>query len=389
MRVGMVAWSFYPSAGGSGTTVMQLSKALVERGIGVDIVAPLLQKDIYKIKGLNLDERIKIHWVISSFARGYADFYSRFIFFLKMIIKIRHLSRYVHIFHAHDFNISMFAAIIGTRKPVASIFGADPLFEIINYKRKKCIDYPLFLKKKIAISLQKTINSFISIISKKRLTVIGHNKYTNEIIGRYYSGPITDIPAGITLSLYKEDTAEKKSDEDTILFVARFACWKGLDIAVDVLREAKKRRKDLKMLCIGQGPLKEYYINKYKNVEGLAFITDLNYENVAEYYKKAGVLLATTQYETFGISIIEAMAAGLPIVASDLDVFHDRLIDNVNCYLVADGNVGIFADRVLDVLNNNSIRERFAVNSLDTVKDYSIDKICGKYIDLYNSLYIS
>ena len=43
MRIGMVVWSFYPRVGGSVTTVMQLSKDLVDKGIEVDIIAPLLK----------------------------------------------------------------------------------------------------------------------------------------------------------------------------------------------------------------------------------------------------------------------------------------------------------------------------------------------------------
>ena len=158
MRICMVAWSFYPRAGGSVTTVMQLSEALVEKGVDVDIVAPILQKDIYRIKELNLDKRIKSHWVISSFARSYSDFYSRVIFFLKMTIRIRMISQHVDIIHAHDFNIGLASAIIGTNKAVVSVFGADPLFEVVNYSRKKCINYEEFLKNRVIIWLQKLMN---------------------------------------------------------------------------------------------------------------------------------------------------------------------------------------------------------------------------------------
>ncbi len=185
MRIGMVAWSFYPRTGGSVTTVMQLSEALTERGVDVDIIAPLLQKDVCKIKELNLDKRIKIHWVVSSFAKSYTDFYSRVIFFLKMTIKIRTMSMYVDIFHAHDFNIGLLSAIIGTKKPVVSVFGADPLFEMLNYKKKRCVDYQIFLKNSIIVWLQKIMNMSLSVISKGKLVVISLNENLNQIIKKY------------------------------------------------------------------------------------------------------------------------------------------------------------------------------------------------------------
>jgi len=52
-------------------------------------------------------------------------------------------------------------------------------------------------------------------------------------------------------------------------------------------------------------------------------------------------------------------------------------------------SINVFADRILDILNNNNIRKRFIINSLDVVKNYSMDKICDSFIDLYNSLLLS
>jgi len=385
MRIGMVAWSFYPRVGGSVTTVMQLSKSLVENGIEVDIVAPLLQKDIYKIKGLNLDKRIKIHWVISSFARSYSDFYSRGIFFLKMTIKIRTMSRYVDVFHAHDFNISLLSAIIGTNKAVISVFGADPLFEAFNYKRKSYINYEEFLKNRIIIILQKIINAAIFIISGNRLTVISLNKYLNKIIERYHGGQVVNIPAGINLDLYRSNRIGERKTK-SILVVARFMPWKEIGKAIEIFMKVKRFNKEAEMILIGGGLMQRHYIAKYKNAEGLRFIGDMDCQKTIEYYKKADIFLITSQYETFGITVIEAMAAGLAVVASDLHVFHDRLTDDINCYLVSGGDVSVFADRILSVLNNASIRGKFINNSLNIVENYNIDRICGSYISLYNKL---
>jgi glycosyltransferase involved in cell wall biosynthesis len=303
-----------------------------------------------------------------------------------MTIRIRMMSRHVDIFHAHDFNNSLLSAIIGTNKAVISVFGADPLFEAFNYKRKSCINYEAFLKNRIIIVLQKIINAIIFIISGNRLTVISLNRNLNKIIKRYHRGPVANIPVGINLDLYHNSRMRERMETKSILVVSRFMPWKEIGRAIEIFMEVKRFNKEVEMILIGDGPMLRHYVAKYKHVEGLKFAGDMDYKKTIEYYKKSDIFLITSQYETFGITVIEAMATGLAVVASDLDVFRDRLIDNINCYLVSGGDTGIFTDRILKVLNNNNIRERFISNSFDIVRNYDIDKIRGSYINLYNNL---
>lgn len=382
----MVAWSFYPRVGGSVTTAMQLSEALLEKGIDVDIIAPLLKRDMYKIKDLNIDNRIKIHWVISSFAKSYIDFYSRFIFFLKMMVKIRVLSEYIDIYHTQGFDIGFLSAIVGTRKPVIGVFGADPLFEALNYKKKRCIDYSTFLKSRVIICLQKIMSIFISIFSEKKLILVSLNRNLNRIIKKYCTAPIVNIPVGINIGLYCRNKAGEDTQKDIILVVSRFMPWKGIDVAIDVFKEIKKYKSDVKIICIGNGPLEKYYFIKYKETEGITFITSLDYKKIIEYYKKAFVLLVTSQYETFGITILEAMASGLPIVASDLTVFHDRICNNLTGYLVKDGNVNDFCNRIIELIEDKKRRREIVDNAFEKVKEYDMNKISNEYIKLYHEL---
>jgi len=387
MRIGMVAWSFYPRIGGSVTTVMHLSKALIDKNIKVHIIAPLLKKDIKRIKNLDIDKRIKIHWVISSFAKSYTDYYSRLIFFLKMNLKIKSLSRHIDIFHTHDFNIGLLSAILGTKKPVVSVFGADPLYEILNYKKKTCLHYHAFLENKTTTSLQRIIKITISLFSRNRLRVISLNKELDKIIRKYCTAPIIDIPAGIDIELYRNSESGQGKAEDVILFISRFMSWKGLDMAIDVFKEVKKGRTNARMICIGNGPLNRYYFTKYSQIQGITFIVDLDHRGIIDYYKKASVLLITSQYETFGITILEAMASGLPVVASDLEVFRDRIQDNLTGYLVKDGDVNSYCSRIEEVFGNKKKRQEIINNALEKVKAYSIDKISNEYIKLYYELY--
>ena len=106
----------------------------------------------------------------------------------------------------------------------------------------------------------------------------------------------------------------------------------------------------------------------------------------ALHYKKASVLLITSQYETFGITVLEAMASGLPIVASDLTVFHDRLRDNLTGCLVKEGDVDEFCKGVIELMDCGKKREEIIDNALEKAKEYDIDKISSECIKLYQEL---
>ena len=386
MRVGMVAWSFYPRVGGSVTTVMQLSEALLEKEVQVDIIAPLLKKDAFLKEKKFLDERIRMHWVTSSAARSYSDFFSRFIFFLKMAAKIKQLSREIDLFHAHDFNVSFFSALFGTSKPVAAVFGADPFYEMANFHRKKASDYAVFSESKIVQFLQSLLKKMITALSKNRLIVISMNEPLKRIIKKYSDGATATIPVGLHSNLYRQSPKDKIRQKDEILVVARFVSWKGIETAIEAFKQVKEMKPQASLVLLGDGPLKTYYLAKYKHCEGVQFITTSDYKGVIEHYKSASVFLVTSEYETFGINVTEAMATGLPIVAAALEAFDDRLVEGENCFLVHDSKAESFAQNILTLLDHPQTGETLARNAQEKIKEQDLDKIRDRHIDLYQTL---
>ena len=218
------------------------------------------------------------------------------------------------------------------------------------------------------------------------MVVVSLNKNLNQIIRRYCSVPIANIHVGINTHLYYKERITRQRNKNTILFVSRFVSWKGIDTAMNVFKELKKVKDDIKFICIGDGPLKDLYFKEYKKMEGLTFITGLDCKGIIEYYKKASLLLITSQYETFGITILEAMAAGLPIVASDLIVFHDRILNDWTGYLVKNRDVDEFCNRIIRLIEDLGKRKEIINNAFAKVTEYDIDKISSEYITLYRKL---
>lgn len=384
MRIGMVGWSFFPRTGGSVTTIMQLSEELVSRGIKVDIIAPLLKKDIPAVARLNLDNRIRIRWVVSSLARGYADFFSRAVFFVKIVAAVRKASSDIDVFHCHEFNVSFLSAILGTKKPIVAVFGADPLFELRYFHARKSQPYEDFLTTRWVPWAQKIYAIFLKAVSLNKPVVVSLHESVTPIIKKYYSGKVVLIPAGLAIQKYAQEESVRR--EKSILVVARSVPWKRIDKAIEIFKQVQKHDPQVRMTYVGSGPLFDNYRQRYKEVRGLNFVSGADYHAVSRHLAGAGVLLNPTEYETFSIVISEAMASGLPIVASALPVFSGRLRDNETASLAGRGTVEDFSRKVIELMNDGEKRARMAQKAREIIGPYSIDAVAQKYIDLYKTL---
>ena len=105
-----------------------------------------------------------------------------------------------------------------------------------------------------------------------------------------------------------------------------------------------------------------------------------NTDNVYQYYQKASVMLQTSRWEGFGMTIIEAMSCGVPVVA-----FHnygpDEIIrDKKDGFLIEHYDIEVFAQRVVDILKNTSLCEELGENGVERSKDFSIEKLLPVFI---------
>ena len=106
----------------------------------------------------------------------------------------------------------------------------------------------------------------------------------------------------------------------------------------------------------------------------------------ASYYKSADICVFPSRHEGFGIVILEAMASGTPVIASDIPSFREILSDGIDGTLFKNEDVDSLCEAVLALYNNPRLRTQLTSNATQKVTQYSWDKIAEKYVSLYNSL---
>lgn len=184
------------------------------------------------------------------------------------------------------------------------------------------------------------------------------------------------------------------SEEDMLITsVSRFSPEKGHDFIIDVIGYIKENMgalglagKKFRFVLAGSGPLQEAVIEKAREnglQDDIIFPGYVN--NIRDLLKDSDIFIAHSQNEALGIAILEAMAAGLPVITTD----SGGTSEIVNCseedgILVDYGDVQGYAEGLALLINDSHLRRQFADNGLKVVRErFSLDKTAAETYNLY------
>jgi len=196
------------------------------------------------------------------------------------------------------------------------------------------------------------------------------------------------IPVGINIKDY--EPVKKDPLMLNILFVGRISRNRNLEPII----RAMKLLKDVKLTIVG-GEIKSSETSKTGYVDELKKLAHgLNIEftgpkygkELINYYKKADIFVYTSFYENFGQTILEAGAAGLPIIATKVGVANDIVNDDKTGFIVGPDNPGMIASYIME-LKDKKRRAMFGKRIREIVKkNFDWENIIEKYVEVYESV---
>jgi len=111
---------------------------------------------------------------------------------------------------------------------------------------------------------------------------------------------------------------------------------------------------------------------------------------VNEWYNKASVVIIPSVFEGFGLSAVEAMACGTPIIATDVDALRDVVEDGKNGLLVQYNNVEALSEKIIYLLKNKDEQSKFSINGKKRVKNvYNWNKISRDILRVYEDVLLN
>ena len=165
---------------------------------------------------------------------------------------------------------------------------------------------------------------------------------------------------------------EKKTDDFKLVSICNFYKVKSLDVLLKALNIVvnEKNKKNVKLKIVGTGEYKDFYesiCHSLKLNDNVEFMGYVNNDEIPNILCNSDVLCVSSSFETFCIPIVEAFASGIPVITTNC-TGPLEIVDKSNSVVVPINDINLFADAIIDVMNNYK-----KYNSKE-IKKYAYDK---------------
>ena len=383
MRIGIFTDTYTPFVNGVTTSVLMLKKALEKKGHIVYIVTVNDENLHYKT-----DDNGRV-LRIPGVPIGIYDYRLTGIYPLKAINTIRKWN--LDVIHSQtEFGIGTFARIIAKQLNIPLVHTYHTMYEdyvhyitkgYFNRSSKKIVEYlTLFY-------CDKTISELI--VPTKKAYELFKEKY--KVDRNVYI-----VPTGIEVERFYREKNKKldinkkreklgiKKDDFVILFVGRIASEKNIEFLLSSMKGLVEEQSKIKLLIVGDGPgLNEYknYVNKNDIKDNVIFTGKVPWDSIVDYYLISDVFSTASRTETQGLTVIEAMAASLPVVAIKDESFTGTIIDNLNGLIFR--NRKEYKKCILSLYNDKELHKKLSNQARISAEVHSSKYFAEHILDVY------
>ena len=230
--------------------------------------------------------------------------------------------------------------------------------------------------------LRKILNSALKIVVPTR-------DYVN-LIDKKYTIPKTkiyEVPNGVDLECFKSMSTKLHSPV-RLLSVSRLSRPKNIPLLIQSFKLViENNHQNAELHIVGEGEEKNKIFNLIKKEElekKVLLHGALLGKDLYDIYSYSDIFILTSECESFGLVLIEAMASGLPIVVSDITSVKNIIKNNITGLLVKPTPKD-FAQAVQKLLSNPQLRKKLIKNGLEESKKYDWNKIVQKFEHIYMS----
>ena len=353
MRIAQVCPAFYPQTGGVETHVYEISKRLAKK-FEVDVLTTLPITDFRDVKKVEEMDGFTVRRFTSLAPFG------AYYFSLSLYRYLKRNAGEYDIVHAHNYHAfpALFAALAKQNKLVFTP----------HYHGRGGSKFRSFLLKPYRFAG--------STIFKKAEIVICVSEYEKELVKKDFGVNAVVIPNGIDLKKIDKVSPILSSD-NIILYVGRIEKYKN----IDVLIKSMKYLRDMKLYIAGRGSFEEKLkkiAEKAKVEDRVKFLGFVSEEEKYRWLKTCSVFVNLSQAESFGITVLEALACGKPAVVNCESALKE-FAEKFDCVLVPDK---LTPEAVAEAILKAS---EVKVN-LD-LSEYDWDVIADKISEIYLSIF--
>jgi len=383
MKIIEVVQRFHPALGGAETQVKLNTEELAGRGHEVIVLTthslspldiPTLLHPIRRnLNNLPTYEKMDGYEVYRY--KTVLRFYGALLTTPMMML----LRKKVDIIHAYSFYVttSVIAAIIAKLRDIPFVLTANDCTIGLHSPTIEKVCSSLY---------DKTLGKILGSISTKVIAVSNANRI-DLIKAGVPKRKIVIIPNAVRTETFHNHKNITTVDNPTILYVGRISRDKGIQYLIKVVPQILKDFPAAKFVVVGQdyGYLDAliHLAEKLKVSQSLFFTGPLSDKELVEAYSSADLFVLPSELEAFGIVLIEAMSAGVPVIASNCGGMPCVVQDGVNGFLFNVGDVKDLTVKIKKVLSNKNLSKKLVENGRKTARKYMVGNVVEQLEKLY------
>jgi glycosyltransferase involved in cell wall biosynthesis len=227
--------------------------------------------------------------------------------------------------------------------------------------------------------------------SYRNFAPVAISNYIKQSVLEEYQVPesrINLVYNGIDLKFFNPSETKKNKDSTDMEFicVARLNPVKNHKLLLNAFYELLKVFPQSRLTLVGEGELRpelEKIIIHLKIQDNVDIIGETN--DVRYYLTKADIFILTSKYEGLPLSILESMAVGLPIIATEVGGIPDIVKNEINGVLVESEDVSSLSNAMIRIVKDFTFRKRVSLQNKMDAKKYDLSSVARKYEDIYLS----
>lgn len=374
MRIGIFSDTYIPQINGVSTSIEMLRKGLEKNGHKVYIVTVNPRGLKYKY-----DENVLR---IPGVPIGIFDYRLTSVYPALAIKTIK--SWNLDVIHSQtEFGIGTFARIISKQLNIPLVHTYHTMYE----------DYIHYITKGYFKKTSKKLVEYLTLFycDSTATELIVPTKKTYDLFKEKYKVKrnVHIIPTGIEIEKYSKNYSLDKinklkkslkiNDEKVLIFVGRL----GLEKSVDFLIENHKKI-NAKLLIIGDGPERtnlEKLVKKLKLNNKVIFTGKVALKDIGLYYKLGDIFVTASKTETQGLTVIEALAASLPVVAINDESFIEPIKNDYNGYLF--NNNKEYISYINSLIDNKNKLARLSIDAYESSLKFSNKVFATNVLKIY------
>jgi phosphatidylinositol alpha-mannosyltransferase len=214
-----------------------------------------------------------------------------------------------------------------------------------------------------------------------------------EFSNKHFPADYTIIPNGVDVEYFSQDVSlidEFSDGKVNILFVSRLEKRKGVNYLLEAYKRTKREIPDSRLIIVGPGTRwsKKYEKKVVQNgLPDVIFTGWVSHSELPRYYKTADIVCCpATGKESFGIILLEAMAAGKPVIASDIKGYADVITHGSEGLLVPPRDEKRLAQALVSLMTNGALRQEMGARGMVKALEYGWESIAIRVLECYSKV---